>query len=474
MGALLHILHIEDDEDDALLVERALKRSGCAVAIERVCSEQGLREVLATTVYDIVLSDYNMPNFSGATALEMVRAHDADLPFVLVSGAVGEEIAVEMMRRGAQDYIMKGSLQRLGPVVVREYEDGKIDKLHKRAEAEVLKLSQAVEQSASMVIICDVDGQVEYVNRRFVEVTGYAREEIVGANPRMVKSGDMPAETYRQLWSALNSGKSWSGELCNKKKNGQRYWVQASIAPVRNPAGEITNFLAIEEDISERKLWDDQLQAQLKEKEVLLKEVHHRVKNNLQLVASLFNMQTRREESQSVRNVLSDGYNRVQSLALVHERLYRSESLDKVDFLTYVQRLVRDLKASFLNGYDHIAVRENIESVDLDIDTAVSCGLIINELLSNALKHAFPNGECGEIYVEFYRRENQYCLVVRDDGVGLPANRDLSKSDSLGLKLVHILTRQMLGAIEIDRAGRGLRFSITIPVPSEESSKAHG
>lgn len=474
MNARLNILQIEDDENDVLLVERALRGSGCELVLEHICTERDLRTALATEAYDIVLSDYNMPNFSGAAALKIVREHDVDLPFVLVSGAVGEEIAVDMMRRGAQDYVMKGSLKRLRPVVLRECKDAHARKAHRRAEAEVRKLSQALEQSASMVIISDTDGRVEYVNGRFVEVTGYARDEVIGANPSIVKSGDMPPETYRGLWSALKAGKSWSGELCNKKKNGQHYWVQASIAPVRNGDGSITHYLAIEEDISERKSWEERLQAQLKEKELLLKEVHHRVKNNLQLVASLFNLQARRAADDNVRGVLAAGYNRVQSLALVHERLYRSESLVQVDFLTYIERLTRDLKSSFLDGNDHIVVRQDVESIDLDIDMAVPCGLIVNELMSNALKYAFPNGEQGEICVEFYRRNDQLHLVVRDDGVGLPADRDLTKSDSLGLKLVHILARQLQGEIEIGREGRGLCVKIIIPAPAEESGIGHG
>lgn len=217
-------------------------------------------------------------------------------------------------------------------------------------------------------------------------------------------------------------------------------------------------------DITERKRTEEQIKAALQEKEVLLKEVHHRVKNNLQVIDSLFRHQCRHSDNQQVIQILKECQNRVVSMALLHEKLYQSKNLSNIDFAEYVKSLVANLFSSY-NVYvnePHLSI--NVENIFLDFEMALNCGLIINELLTNSLKYAFPSGILGTIDIEFsFSNSANYNLIIRDNGVGLPANIDLQQVKTLGLKLVRSLVRQLDGKVEISN-NRGAEFKIVFPV----------
>jgi two-component sensor histidine kinase len=198
----------------------------------------------------------------------------------------------------------------------------------------------------------------------------------------------------------------------------------------------------------------ERIQASLQEKEVLLQEIHHRVKNNLQIISSLLSLQASRLEEPRALDALRDSQDRVRSMALVHEKLYQSPDLAQIDFADYAHALTRSLFSSYQARAPEIALRTQIDDIPLSIDRAMPCGLILSELVSNALKHAFPSGRTGEITVGLHAQDDCVVLVVADDGVGLPADLDFSNPGSLGMKLVVTLVEQLGGSIELDgRAG---------------------
>lgn len=204
-------------------------------------------------------------------------------------------------------------------------------------------------------------------------------------------------------------------------------------------------------DITDRQQAQEQIQASLKEKEVLLKEIHHRVKNNLQIVSSLLKLQSGYIKDQEAQELFKDSYNRVRSMALIHEKLYRSSDLARIDLKDYIGNLVTNLVSSYRGRSNPIEVHLNIENISLDIDTAIPCGLIINELVSNAFKYAFADQSPGKIQVEFLGvSEQSYQLKVSDNGAGLPEGFDLEQAETLGLQLVFNLTEQLEGTIEVD------------------------
>ncbi len=203
------------------------------------------------------------------------------------------------------------------------------------------------------------------------------------------------------------------------------------------------------------------LEESVKEKEVLLKEIHHRVKNNMQVISSLLNLQSAYIKDETLREMFEEAQNRIRSMSLIHEKLYQSKELAHINFKEYIKALTTDLVRSFGANRGKIAIVINVEDISLDIDTAIPCGLIINELVSNSLKHGFPDGRKGEIVVALGRVEGGIELRVADNGVGIPEGVEIKKTRSLGLRLVTILAEdQLQGGIELERDG-GTDFRIT-------------
>jgi two-component sensor histidine kinase len=216
----------------------------------------------------------------------------------------------------------------------------------------------------------------------------------------------------------------------------------------------------------ERKRAEEHVKASLREKEVMLQEIHHRVKNNLQIISSLLSLQSRTIKDKYVLEILRDCQNRVHSMALVHGTLYRSENLARINFSKYTQSLANDLCDSYGAGARAISLEIHVDDVSLGIDTAGPVGLILNELVSNCLKHAFPNGRPGKIRIEFHANsDNQYTLTVSDNGVGLPQDLNSGTTQSLGLRLVNVLTQQLEGRLGVN-GKNGTCFSITFAEPA--------
>jgi len=248
-------------------------------------------------------------------------------------------------------------------------------------------------------------------------------------------------------------------------------WVLTRGQAVRDSSGKACRIAGTQTDITQRKQAEEQIKASLREKEVLLKEIHHRVKNNLQIISSLLNLQSRNIKDRQLLDMFRESQNRIKSMALIHERLYQSKDLARIDFLEYIRNLAAHLFRSYCINSDAIKLKIDVENVALGIDTAIPCGLIINELVSNSLKYAFPAGAEGEVRIHLRpASDSKYLLIVSDSGVGLPQDLDIRSTTSLGLRLVSTLTDQLGGTIEIQNSG-GTEFRITF---SEVKFKERG
>jgi two-component sensor histidine kinase len=212
----------------------------------------------------------------------------------------------------------------------------------------------------------------------------------------------------------------------------------------------------------QRQRAEEKIRKSLEEKGVLLKEIHHRVKNNLQIISSLLSLQTGQIKDPQSLELLRESQNRIRSMALIHERLYRSEDFSRVDFEQYVNGLATFLVRSYANGSRTCNLRVDVRDVYLGVDIAIPCGLIINELVSNCLKHAFPSGQRGDVSVVFSKEGEQFVLCVADNGVGLPGDIDLKKVESLGLQLVETLSTQIGASLAIRSSpGKGTTFTVS-------------
>ncbi len=249
-------------------------------------------------------------------------------------------------------------------------------------------------------------------------------------------------------------------ELNLRRKDGSTFYVLANANAAKDKDGR-TIFEGILTDISAQKENERKLAAALAEKEVLIKEMHHRVKNNLQVISSLLSLQSRFLKHPDDIDLFKESQKRIRSMALIHEKLYQSKSLSRIEFASYTSRLVENLLASHLRGVQPIGMKAELEEVYLDIQTAIPCGLIVNELVMNALKHAFPGGRGGTIRLGLRMdSEGRVELTVGDDGVGLPPGMNVLAGDSMGMQIVTMLTQQLDGRLEIDRSP-GTQFRLT-------------
>ena len=274
------------------------------------------------------------------------------------------------------------------------------------------------------------------------------------------------AERTIAAWQeCVRTGGTWDIEHRFRGTDGQWHHVLARGVPVRNEQGEIINWAGINLDISRIKQAEEQIKASLAEKEVLLKEVHHRVKNNLQVISSLISLQADSLADEQLQGVLGDVRDRVRTMALVHEKLYQTEDLARLDFAEYALSLLNYLWSAHSAANGNVRLNMSLAPLILPVEMAVPCGLILNELASNAIKHAFPDGRGGEVTVtlEHDPATGAVCLRVRDNGVGLPADLDWRQSTSLGLRLVQMLARQMRGTVQTG-PGPGTEFQINFNV----------
>ncbi|MDX2214995.1 MAG: histidine kinase dimerization/phosphoacceptor domain -containing protein [Oculatellaceae cyanobacterium bins.114] len=274
----------------------------------------------------------------------------------------------------------------------------------------------------------------------------------------------MKVTEWRQQWYTMTEGSVLQREYRLKQPDGDWHYLQCQETLFSSMDEESPQqVLGVAVDITDRKMLQ-KLQASLKEKEVLLQEIHHRVKNNLQIVYSLLRLQTRYNSDPQVTNVLLESQNRIKSIALVHEKLYRSADMAEIDFSQYVNSLVAYLFSAYKIDSSAIALETEVDSIVLGIDQAVPCGLIINELVSNALKYAFPVDSKGTIQVSLHTNEkSQIILCVSDNGIGLPDSLDLAEPTSLGLQLVQDFVDQLEGSIQIAQPP-GTTFTVTFPM----------
>jgi PAS domain S-box-containing protein len=324
------------------------------------------------------------------------------------------------------------------------------------------KFRGLLESAPDGIVVVDASGRIVMVNSQTERMFGYRRDELIGQPveilvPEKYQHGHvMYREGYfhQPRTRPMGAGRALAG----RKRDGSEFPVEISLSPLETEQGVLVT--SIIRDITDRRAAEEKIKASLREKELLLKEIHHRVKNNLQVTSSLLKLQSAFIHEPQAREMFMDSQNRIRSMALVHEKLYQSSDLSRIDFGEYLQSLAALLFRSFGADPRRITLRVEARDVFFGIDTAVPCGLIANELLSNSLKHAFPNGRSGQVDIRVEAgQDRRFMLSVRDNGIGLPAHIDPLRTETLGLQLVRTLADQLSGNVEV-RRGTGTEFLV--------------
>jgi len=538
MKEKLNILILEDSVYDAELIEYELRREGIDFISKIVETEETFNNALHQKEPDIILADHSLPSFDGITALAIVKKKYPEIPFFFVSGKIGEEFAVEMLKNGATDYIFKNNLSKLVPAIKRALEETREKAERRRAEESLLKahveleknvkertmeleeanhdlkmeisrrkqLEEELQESEKKLkdiihyspvpqFVIDADHKVVYWNKALEAQSNFNINEIVGTKKqwKAFYKEKRPCMADLLVDSRFDDIPHYFNNKYKKSRilddaceaidffpsiGEKGSWLHLTAAAIRNSKGEIIGAVETLQDISEQKDAEEEIRKSLKEKEVLLREIHHRVKNNLQIISSLINLQSNHLEDPKTSETFREIQNRVKSIALLHEKLYQSDDISKINLADYIPHIALDLYKSY-GVSSNIKLDMDVDDVYLDINKALPCGLIINELLTNSIKHAFPadtvrgqkngtltsskeksNSDNGIIHISLHENGDICQMTVCDNGIGYPDDMDIDKIDTLGLRLVDGLRAQLNGQIEI-KTQNGAFFKLT-------------
>ena len=320
----------------------------------------------------------------------------------------------------------------------------------------IVTLYDAVKMTLSVmndiIIKTDESLKIEMVRGAVKPLLGYGEKELQGRYLNEILAQEDYLEAYRR-YAFLNKMKEGYFDVDVIKKDGSLQPINFSFTPVYEN-GEIISFVCVGRDNTMHKKSESKIKAALEEKEVLLKEIHHRVKNNLQIISSMLYFQTQQIQDDSTMQIFLEGQNRIKTLALIHEKLYQSDDLINIDIKEYISSLADSLLRSYGIEPDRVQLTTETNEVNLSVETSITLGLIVNELLSNSLKYAFPDNRKGKINLTLTPLDGSgFSLTVKDDGVGFPKDFNAENSNTLGLQLVKSLVTQLRGKLEIKSTG---------------------
>ena len=436
------VLLIEDDKIDQLAFERHIRKQNLQYEHQTANSIAEATKILQSGKFDVIITDFNLGD---GTAFDVLKMRGS-VPVILTTGAGDEEIAVKVMKEGAYDYLVKDQERNYLKIVPITIENALS---HKKSKEQITMLSNAVMNINDSVYITNMDNIIIFVNNAFCKCYGYEKQNIIGQHGDILWK-DVSESGHIKKTLMQNEKLNQSLESYHKRQNLQEFPVSLSGSTIKDENQNVFAIVFIARDITETKNFQDQLKYTINEKVILLKEIHHRVKNNMQIISSLLSLQADKIENRHAKRIFKDCQNRVKSMALVHERLYQSKDLSKINCQDYINKLTNYLFHSYHNENKNTNIITDVDDMYLNINNAIPCGLIINELVSNAFKYAFPDKKNGSIQVDLKKEENEkFLLSISDDGIGLPKNFDINNIETLGLQLVFTLVDQLNGYIDL-------------------------
>lgn len=436
-------------------MRRTLLRSGYSVEIAGGV-EAGVKALSAEDSGDYLalLLDYVLPDGEPWPVADAAQARVPEIPVVFVTAVSDESVAIEALRRGFADYVKKtdGFWNEL-PLVLERV--ARMGRLKGRLDETSALMSAIVEHSSDLVAVYSGEGKLVYVSPVCLTLLGRESEELVGRSwMEIVVPEDR--EHLLTMFASLGESAHQASTLRCCHKDGSIAWVEARAAQLKAHAIAQPMTVLTLHDVTAQREHEQQMEASLKEKEVLLGEIHHRVKNNLQVVQSLLRMSSRLLPPGEARTAADATIQRIHAMALVHERLYRTKDVASLSLSSYLNDLFRGAVASNSAPPGQIQLQLDTEEIPLTLDWAIPFGLLANELMANCFKHGFPNERRGTIEISIHRIDGVVRMVVTDDGVGLPEHFDAAACPSMGLKLAASLAHQLGGSLKFSN-GKGCR-----------------
>lgn len=332
-------------------------------------------------------------------------------------------------------------------------------------EQRLKQLESVVTHTTESVVILEPEPAEEkgrnilYVNDAFTEMTQYSREDALGRTLHFLNGPETNRDEIERLKKGMDRWEICNVEYINYRKDGTPFWINTSMVPVAGKDGNYIQWVAIGRDITKQKKYEKKLEDSLAEKEVLLSEIHHRVKNNLAVISSLMQLQAFNANSKELEEKLYDSVFRISTMATIHEILYKSGSFSKLNFSDVLGELVTNLEKVF-GGSKEIEHEINSQDMELNINQAIPCSLLINEVVTNVYKHAFEGRSGGVLKAELTINSGKVVVEIADNGVGMPQDVDIENSDSMGLTLINVLTAQLKGESEFISNGNGTVFRL--------------
>ncbi|MDO8872730.1 MAG: histidine kinase dimerization/phosphoacceptor domain -containing protein [Methanoregula sp.] len=495
------ILVIDDDEGTRKTLALILKKKGFEV-ITAGTGHEGLEKAEGRMIA-VVLLDINLPDIEGIRLITPIKQIHPKTAVIMITGNATMENAVRALNEGAAGYITKplnidDVIAKIQNVLERQHLIDAKQRAEEALHASEKKYRNLVENINEIIYSLDDCGTIMYISPAVEKISGFPPSEVMGKNFTVFIIEDY-LPVVMQAFETVRTGKNISFQFRVVTKSGEQRWLNSSSQPifvngsVSGSQGVLTDItelkkaeeqllhlneeleqkiqertaelkvlnMNLEKEIEEHKQAQVQIQASLDEKVILLREIHHRVKNNLQIIISLLNLQSRYIGDEKIRQAIRESQNRVRAMSHVHEKLYQSPDITKIDLDNYIRFLGDNLFQFYGMKGTGILLNTRIQDINVDINTAIPVGLIVNELISNSLKHAFPDGRKGEISIAIQQENAMLTIEYKDTGVGIPEDFDWRNVESLGLRLVILLVEQLDGTIELDRTA-GTAFAIVV------------
>jgi PAS domain S-box-containing protein len=474
---------VEDDELDQMAFKRLVENEKLPYDYTIAGSVSEANSLLGSEHFDVIISDYSLRDGTAFDVLNLVK----NTPIIFVTGIGNEEVAVNAWRAGAYDYLTKDidrNYLKAIPIIIENAIT------QKKAKEEICRLSQAIEQSPSTIVITDIKGDIEYVNPKFTQSTGYTLEEVKGKNLHILESSEQTSELHKELWETITSGKEWRGEFHNKKKDDRPYWEAASISAITNSEGAITGFLKVAEDITERKEAEEKLKEAIEMKSQFISTVSHELRTPLASMKegiAIVLAGIAGEINDEQRNFLNIAQRNVDRLTLLINDVLDFQKLEAGKIKANIQEndineVIEEVQKTMLpsakkKGIDILLeFDDNLPKARFDRDKIIQ---VLTNLVSNAIKFT----EQGQVSVRVQRQDGELVIRVNDTGMGIPkdelpkiferfyrVHRPNKQIQGTGLGLTIVKKNVMMheGRIEVEsEVDKGTTFTVFLPLSGE-------